>query len=262
MKESSAEVKRTSSNTKGCGRPRTTKSSADRGRDRFGRFLSGEPCPTKLISLPQSEVGRRYGYQTIVSKEVHRCGASKEEARVQVLCDCGKTRLVNYRSLLKGVSLSCRQCAMKRANYAPQWLQKRVQAQKQRCDNPASPHYHCYGARGIEFRFRSVKDACLWIVRNLGVDRTKTLDRIDNNGHYEAGNLRWLSIAEQQRNKRDTVVTQEMMSQEWPYEIGVVRRYLKLGLSRQEILAAAEERVRNKRKGWRRIKERLASMTS
>ncbi len=70
---------------------------------------------------------------------------------------------------------------------------------KQRCSNPNSPQYKDYGGRGVEFRFADVWD----LLADIGErpDGT-TLDRIDPDGHYEAGNVRWATPQEQARNKR------------------------------------------------------------
>jgi len=70
---------------------------------------------------------------------------------------------------------------------------------KQRCNNPNAPRYEDYGGRGIEFRFKSIVE----LFNYLG-DRPEglTLDRIDNDGHYEIGNVRWATYSEQNRNQR------------------------------------------------------------
>lgn len=44
-----------------------------------------------------------------------------------------------------------------------------------------------------------------WVVINLGYPPDGyTLDRIDNNGSYVPGNLRWANAADQSRNRRAT----------------------------------------------------------
>ena len=72
---------------------------------------------------------------------------------------------------------------------------------KSRCNNPNAQKYSWYGARGIEFKFDSFDQ----FYAELGdrPDRSYSLDRIDNDGSYEAGNLRWATKAEQVINRRD-----------------------------------------------------------
>lgn len=74
---------------------------------------------------------------------------------------------------------------------------------KGRCQNPRSPRYADYGGRGIEFRFQTIPEATRWVMANLGARPTgRSIDRIDNNRHYEPGNLRWATTHEQADNKR------------------------------------------------------------
>jgi hypothetical protein len=75
---------------------------------------------------------------------------------------------------------------------------------KQRCTNPNAIAYSNYGGRGIEFKFPTLKAAVEWVLDNLGVrpSHTHSIDRVDNNRGYEAGNLRWTTRGEQARNKR------------------------------------------------------------
>ena len=73
---------------------------------------------------------------------------------------------------------------------------------KYRCTNPNSSQYSSYGGRGIEFRFKSVKE----LHDEIG-DKPKgmSIDRINNDGHYEKGNVRWATRKEQARNRRNTI---------------------------------------------------------
>jgi hypothetical protein len=72
---------------------------------------------------------------------------------------------------------------------------------RRRCKSERCPIYKYYGGRGVEFRFNSFEE----FYAELGdkPDATYSLDRIDNNGHYEAGNVRWASKSDQVKNRRE-----------------------------------------------------------
>ena len=70
------------------------------------------------------------------------------------------------------------------------------------CENPKHKGYERYGGRGIKVCKR-------WLtfenfLEDVGVPASLDLqlDRINNNGNYEPGNIRWATRSEQQRNKR------------------------------------------------------------
>ena len=92
------------------------------------------------------------------------------------------------------------------------------------------------------------------------VKRELELDRIDTNGNYEPGNLRFIPRKLNQANRRITVIP--FFNQvEWPYGPAVVTRMLSMGMTREDILIAAEEAVVKRRKNWRIISARLDFMT-
>ncbi len=70
-----------------------------------------------------------------------------------------------------------------------------------RCMNSKAHNYSRYGGRGIKVLFTS--DAFVdYVMSVLQVDpRGLTIDRIDNDGHYEKGNIRFVSQAVNNRNK-------------------------------------------------------------
>ena len=70
---------------------------------------------------------------------------------------------------------------------------------KNRCTNPNFDFWKDYGGRGIEFRLASFEE----FFAHIGSRPTPehSLDRIDNDGHYEVGNIRWATREEQLANR-------------------------------------------------------------
>ncbi|MFW7357495.1 MAG: hypothetical protein ACODTL_16245 [Brucella sp.] len=76
-------------------------------------------------------------------------------------------------------------------------------AMKQRCYNPNAHGYRYYGGLGVTVCDEWLHDA--WAFADaIGTPPTPahTLDRIDPTGNYEPSNVRWLTIEEQQQNRR------------------------------------------------------------
>lgn len=73
---------------------------------------------------------------------------------------------------------------------------------KARCETPTDPKYPYYGARGIEFRFKSFQEFFTALGPKPEPKRFYSVHRPDNDGHYEAGNAVWATAKEQGSNKR------------------------------------------------------------
>lgn len=82
-----------------------------------------------------------------------------------------------------------------------------------RCEDPGDPDYPSYGGRGITVypKWHDLAAFIAWIEQNLGTrpDRryagrqpVYSLDRINNDGDYEPGNLQWADKGQQARNRR------------------------------------------------------------
>lgn len=75
---------------------------------------------------------------------------------------------------------------------------------KQRCYNPHHQAYNRYGGRGITIcnewktNYQAFKE---WALSH-GYDVHLTIDRIDNDKGYCPDNCRWITIQEQQKNRR------------------------------------------------------------
>lgn len=71
---------------------------------------------------------------------------------------------------------------------------------KNRCTNPNHPRYPDWGGRGIQMNFTSFEQ----FISYIGIKPSKEyqLDRKNNDGDYEVGNVRWATRQTQQLNKR------------------------------------------------------------
>lgn len=96
-----------------------------------------------------------------------------------------------------------------------------------RCERPTCKDYKNYGGRGIKV-CREWKESYLtfkkWSFEN-GYKEELTIDRINVDGDYSPNNCRWVTIKEQQRNRRDTIKLTfsgvEKTASEWAKIAGV-----------------------------------------
>lgn len=135
------------------------------------------------------------------------------------VCDCGTVRKVAGRDLRSGHTQSCgcfridrtreactKHGESKRRNHASTRLYNIWVGMNRRCNNPRVKEFKYYGARGIKVcdlwcrHYENFRD---WALDN-GYNDDLTIDRIDVNGDYRPDNCRWVTNAEQQRNKRNT----------------------------------------------------------
>lgn len=189
----------------------------------------------------------------------------KGHVKVPCRCQCGKQKAVFAGNLQRGLSQGCTSCGLRTTPPAWEPLRKRVNAARQRCTNTSDRHWRRYGGRGIRFLFPSVDAGIRWVAENLPGWESAEIDRIDNNGHYGPGNLRLVTRRGNVNNRESTALVLWKGSlvpvtlwAENPYGYGPAYRYVKQGLTGEQIVAQARKAVTEKRKGWRRIEERLA----
>lgn len=119
-------------------------------------------------------------------------------------CECGNTKHVSWQNLNTGNTTSCgcrlhagkhRMC--KRPEYHI-W-----QGIIYRCENHNAREYKHYGGRGITI-CASWRNSFESFLNDVGPrpSADHSIDRIDNDGHYEPGNVRWATTIEQLRNQR------------------------------------------------------------
>jgi hypothetical protein len=95
-----------------------------------------------------------------------------------------------------------------------------------RCLNERSERYAAYGGRDIKVCTRWLKFENF--LADMGERPTgRSLDRIDNNGNYEASNCRWATVSEQARNKNYNKLSRA--------EVHEIRMLLQRGYSQREV---------------------------
>ena len=170
---------------------------------------TGRPPRLDSASLTAA-LARGFGTLTVTGPPV-RNGKYRE---VPTRCTaCGAERSLMLDNLLAGKTTSCRcQRNVKLSESGTpvftdpraKLLQDRFYSMQQRCRNPDSDVFHHYGGRGIQLRFPDAAAFVAWVMLELPHPSYKgvSIDRIDNNGHYEPGNLRLATQLRQTSNTR------------------------------------------------------------
>lgn len=131
------------------------------------------------------------------------------------LCECGRETSPSVTNLVGGVTRSCGCLQKEHASRIGKSLAThgltdhphyaRWNNIRARCDKPQDHHYKYYGGRGIRMcdEWYDVASFITYLESELGpCPEGWSLDRIDNNGHYEPGNVRWADSVTQRHNQR------------------------------------------------------------
>ncbi|WP_246736115.1 hypothetical protein [Enterovirga aerilata] len=149
----------------------------------FARLQAAQPGTWEVIG---TEIIRRSGYRYVLC----RCSATEREKLISV-----DNLLAGKTQGSRGKTLYCEK---------GQNIGERYDAIKQRTRNPNCPSYRDYGGRGIELRFSSRRSFIEYVLKELPAEsyRGLQIDRVNNDGHYEPGNLRLVDATGNLTNTR------------------------------------------------------------
>lgn len=152
-------------------------------------------------------VGQRFGNCVVIGFDESSLKA-KSGHRWFVRCDCGEIRSRNKPALRSRRTCGCVNYGEDLPNRTKHPLYAMWKGMHERCTNSRHHHYDDYGGRGIRVceRWNLFKNFVNDVgPRPPGNSRGRSLwsiDRIDVNGNYEPGNVRWATQEEQCANKR------------------------------------------------------------
>ena len=166
------------------------------------------------MEIKYSKIGKKYGRLTVLEVDISKY---KKRRGYYYICRCDCGNIVSVRGNILGKNTNSCGCLKKEQDlknlgrYTTGESHSKLACiwyhMKSRCDNPNDTNYPRYGKRGITVcqewseDFLKFKE---WATNN-GFKEGLTIDRINPDGNYEPENCRWLTLSEQQNNKRTTL---------------------------------------------------------
>lgn len=167
------------------------------------------------FQLQHDLTGQKFGKYIVIK----RAYTWKIGVHWEVQCTCGKINIIHSNDLRKGKAKQCRSCNNRTriiniknrdcVSKKPEFFI--WNAMKHRCSNKKCKSYKNYGGRGIKVCDEWIKSFKSFL-DHIGprTDPKLTLDRINNNGNYEPGNVRWATRKQQGQNKRNNKKNKEL----------------------------------------------------
>lgn len=159
--------------------------------------------------------GTRFGRRVVLG-DAPKPGKDGHLHRLYVKCDCGDVSAASGLSIAK--SFECKRCAVRRRYDCDNipisdearkvWLNRRY-AMISRCHNRKDPKWPSYGGRGISVYWEWKHDSRSFLryvttledYERAAFDPDWTIDRKDNDGNYEPGNVRLVTRKVNMQNR-------------------------------------------------------------
>ncbi len=190
----------------------------------MGRIaISGES--NKLTVIRRSDPPRDKNGNPLYDVKCGWCGRIKTMRKWVIHCSqscgCARKQLIGKANTKHGATGS--------GNRAPEYRAWSVA--KNRCCNANNKDYHNYGERGIKMCREWLHDYPAFL-EHIGPRPTQpegkieySLDRINNDGNYEPGNVRWAVMKQQSRNRRNNRIIkfngEALCVTEWAERLGI-----------------------------------------
>jgi hypothetical protein len=147
--------------------------------------------------------GQTFG-RLVAIERLREVTSRRRPIRWRFQCSCGNSVNAIYWDVVMGKKKSCG-CLLRegrpRHGMSETSEYQIYHSIRNRCTNPSHIVYRYYGGRGIRVLFSSFEE----FLADVGPRPTSqhSIDRKNVNGHYEPGNVHWVTQTEQNNNKRN-----------------------------------------------------------
>ena len=157
-------------------------------------------------------VGKRFGRLTVLGYLGSRAKGKKIQGYWECVCDCGMYKEVSTNALTSGSTRSCGCLKIEANSIAGKQRKTHGQSKSKeyrlwagmifRATNKKSLDYKLYGPRGVYSVWEDSFEEFLAHIGEIPKDGKRySIERIDNNIGYFPGNVKWMEVPLQARNK-------------------------------------------------------------
>lgn len=153
--------------------------------------------------------------------------SSKGETKWLCRCSCGSEKSIFTKALKRGKTVSCG-CRKESHGSSDTVEYSTFRRMKERCNNPKHKDWHLYGGKGICVEFTSFSEFFSCVGKRP--TSKHSIDRINSDGNYCDGNIRWATALEQANNltcnRKITAFGKTMNLSEWGRETELTREVI------------------------------------